>query len=115
MLIMTPELFQEMSSSPEAFRKNLLIDADGSVVPFRPDPWQDADFRAMDPGWLRATGRGRGKRGLIRRAWMERPRGHSKTHDLSVPATWALLFASRPVKGIAAAADRDQAGLLKIR
>jgi phage terminase large subunit-like protein len=110
---MNAEAIQEMSTDPVAFRRHLLIDADGETVPFCPDQWQDADFRAMDPGWLWATGRGRGKRGLIRRAWMERPRGHAKTSDLAVPVTWALLFSARPVSGIAAAADRDQAALLR--
>src|SRR5262249_47244354 len=49
----------------------------------------------------------------IRRAWQERPRGHSKTSDLAVMAAWALAFSPRPIKGIAAAASKDQAALIR--
>ncbi|RMF21842.1 MAG: hypothetical protein D6760_08625 [Deltaproteobacteria bacterium] len=48
-----------------------------------------------------------------RRAWLERPRGHAKTSDLAVMAVWAVAFAPRPLSGVAAAADRDQARLLR--
>ena len=45
--------------------------------------------------------------------YLERPRGHSKTSDLAVMVTWALAFAPRMVRGVAAAADRDQSRLLR--
>ena len=44
---------------------------------------------------------------------MERGRGHSKTTDLAVTCIWALVFATRPIRGYCFAADQDQAGLLK--
>src|SRR5690606_38613290 len=47
------------------------------------------------------------------RAWLERPRGHSKTTDIAVTCCYAMAFATRPIKGFAFAADRDQAKLLK--
>ncbi|MEZ6119025.1 MAG: terminase large subunit [Pirellulaceae bacterium] len=47
------------------------------------------------------------------RAYLERPRGHSKTTDLAVMAVWLLAFATRPLRGYSYAADRDQAALLR--
>ncbi|MBA4032636.1 MAG: terminase [Planctomyces sp.] len=49
---------------------------------------------------------------LLRRAYLERPRGHSKTSDIALSCAWILAFAREPVNGIAAAADREQAQLL---
>jgi phage terminase large subunit-like protein len=98
--------------SPVEFRRRLVIDADGAAVPFKPDAWQEADFQAMDPAWQYAAGVWTGPPPTIRRAWAERPRGHAKTADLAVMATFALLAAARPIRGIAAAGDRDQARLL---
>src|SRR5262245_54410716 len=94
--------------TPAEFRQSLLIDADGEAVPFRPDPWQLRDFEALDAAWQKLAGfpiEGN----PIRRAWQERPRGHSKTSDLAVMAAWALAFSPRPIRGIAAAASKDQA------
>jgi hypothetical protein len=105
--------FASMLTDPGAFRRRLLIDADGAAVPFRPDPWQSEDFAALDPAWRFAVGRWEGEPPVVRRLWSERPRGHAKTSDLGIMATWALLFAPRPVVGIAAAGDRDQAALLR--
>jgi hypothetical protein len=100
-----------IASSPAAFRRALLIDADGKTKAFKPDEWQETDFAALDAAWLAIAGRGSGA--AVRRAWIERPRGHSKTADLAIAVTWALTFAVRPIKGIAAAGDKDQAKLLR--
>jgi hypothetical protein len=105
--------FQAMLTDPGAFRRRLLIDADGAAVPFRPDPWQTEDFAALDPAWRFAVGRWEGEPPVVRRLWSERPRGHAKTSDLGIMATWALLFAPRPVVGISASGDKDQAALLR--
>jgi phage terminase large subunit-like protein len=106
--------FQAMLCDPAAFRQRLLIDCDGSAVPFRPDAWQLDDFLALDDAWKFAVGRWDGDAPpAVRRLWSERPRGHAKTSDLGIMATWALLFAPRPVVGIAAAGDKDQAALLR--
>jgi hypothetical protein len=48
-----------------------------------------------------------------RRAWIERPRGHGKSLDLGIMATWALFASPRRISGIGAAVDRDQARLLR--
>jgi hypothetical protein len=97
--------------TPAQFRKALRIDADGRPVPFSPDPWQEADFSALDPAWLALAGHG--APAPVRRAWQERPRGHSKTSDLAIMVAWALAFSARPVRGVAAAGDKDQARLLR--
>ena len=46
-------------------------------------------------------------------AWLERPRGHSKTADLAVMASWALFASRRQLFGVAAAGDQDLARLLR--
>src|SRR5262245_24318961 len=98
--------------SPAQFRASLVIDHDGKAVPFKPDPWQEADFVALDPAWLRLAGFAV-QGDPIKRAWQERPRGHSKTSDLALMAAWALAFSPRPIKGVAAASDRDQSGRIR--
>ncbi len=77
------------------------------------DPWQRDDFAALDPGLMRCNGRAPADAPAKSRAYLERGRGHSKTTDLAVTCCWALAFATRPLKGFAFAADKDQAGLLR--
>jgi hypothetical protein len=96
---------------PPTFRRTLTIDAGrpccfGDVL----EPWQEVDFRALDPAWLQLAGFE--ARARHRRAYVERPRGHSKTTDLAVMSAWLLAFSLRRVEGIAAAADQEQASLL---
>lgn len=108
----TSEQLRQFAESPKAFRDALLIDSDSGPKPFREavDDWQEADFAAMDAGWLRAAGRGDGGPS---RAYLERPRGHSKTNDLAISVLWAIAFSSRQLSGVVAAADRQQARLLR--
>lgn len=75
-------------------------------------PWQAADLQSLDAGWLELAGRQRRRRETIRRAYLERPRGHSKTSDMALQIAWVLLAAQSPVTGLAAAADRDQANFV---
>ena len=104
---------QRFAEDPAFFRQHLQIDTDdglrrlGEVM----DDWQRADFAAMDLGFRRACGHS--VQGGHQRAWLERPRGHSKTSDLAIMATWALAFSGRAIKGICAAGDRDQARLIR--
>ena len=106
--------FQRYAADPSAFRADLIVDADGVARRFGDvmDPWQRDDFAALDPGLMRCNGRSDSTDAPMR-AYLERPRGHSKTTDLAVTAVWALAFATRPLKGYCYAADRDQAGLLR--
>lgn len=100
-------------ASPAAFRRVLLIDADAGPrrLAAALDPWQAQDFEALDPSW-QAVVRTHAPPAPTR-AWIERPRGHSKTSDLAVMATWALFASRRPLAAVAAAADKDQARLLR--
>ncbi|NQT17325.1 MAG: hypothetical protein HQ582_31515 [Planctomycetes bacterium] len=97
---------------PAYFRSVLKIDTDAGPVRLGKvcEPWQRDAFEAMDPGWqnvVHRTGDGPG------RFWCERPRGHSKTADIATMATWALFASRRKLSGVAAAADGDQANLLR--
>lgn len=105
--------FARYAANPSAFRNDLIVDVDGIARRFGDvqDPWQRDDFAALDPALMRCNGRS--KSNSKTRAYFERPRGHSKTTDLAVTCCWALAFATRPLKGYAFAADRDQAALLK--
>lgn len=104
---------KSFAADPAAFRAALVIDADGGPVPFGKsmDDWQRSDFSALDLGWLKVAGRGAEVE--HQRAYLERPRGHSKTLDLAVQVLWVLAFSSRQLSGVAAAADRSQARLLR--
>jgi hypothetical protein len=103
--------------SPAAFRRELRLEGPESprFAESLPD-WQARDFAALDPAWSALAGRA--PRGLgalhriVRRAWIERPRGHAKTSDTAAQIAWILLAAREAVSGIAAAADRDQAALV---
>jgi len=102
-----------LQSDPGAFRDAVVVDTDGGARALGAvaDAWQSADFRALDAAWL---GVAKGKAdGTLRRAWLERPRGHAKTSDLAVMATWALFASRRTIRGVGAAADEDQARLLR--
>ncbi len=71
--------------------------------------WQKADWQAMQPAWTSLVNE---TETTIRRAYIERPRGHSKTTDITIAAAWPLITSTKPIRGIAAAADQDQAGLI---
>ncbi|HVJ85014.1 MAG TPA: hypothetical protein VM452_05170 [Caulifigura sp.] len=99
-------------AGPDAFRNLLLLHGtENRTLAQALLPWQRADFEALDPAWrMLATGSNGG--GVIRRAWLERPRGHSKTTDIAVQLLWILLASRRPVNGLVAAADFEQAQLV---
>lgn len=105
--------FAKYAADAAAFRADLIVDVDGIARRFGDvqDDWQRDDFAAVDPALMRCNGRS--DRPARMRVYLERPRGHSKTTDLAVTCCWALAFATRPLKGYAFAADKDQAALLK--
>jgi hypothetical protein len=111
----TEQARRQMRRGPDRFRGLVLLDSD----PLRPlrdvvQPWQQRDFLALDAAWRRITGLDEPSGATpLNRAYIERPRGHSKTTDVAVQVAWALAVARRGVRGIAAAADADQARLLK--
>lgn len=104
----------DLQKDPKAFRAALLIDTDQGPRPLGEciDPWQKSDFEALDSGWQRAVVGAKAK-ATYQRGWLERPRGHAKTLDLGIMATWALFASRRRLSGIAAAGDQDQARLLR--
>ncbi|MCA8996787.1 MAG: terminase [Planctomycetaceae bacterium] len=77
-------------------------------------PWQRTDLESLDAGWLDLAGRRIPETGnsIIRRSYIERPRGHSKTSDMAIQIAWILMAAKQPLVGLAAAADREQANFL---
>ncbi len=110
---MNRKQLEQLQADPAAYRANLLVDTDAGPRKLADilDPWQRSDFAALDPAWRRVAGHDVEPRYL--RAWLERGRGHSKTGDTAVMASWAL-FASRQKRaGAVAACDRDQAALIR--
>ena len=112
---------------PQGFRNLLAIDArDPTPLGRRQEPFQTRDFRVLDAAWMSLIGRTASlppaiatdlevkppTSGIPRRFWIERPRGHSKTTDTAAMLLWVLLTSPHRLRGIAAAADRDQARLL---
>jgi len=97
-----------------SFRSRLLVDVDGAAHTFDSviDEWQRKDFEALDPGWDRVIGISDDGKGFLR-AYLERPRGHSKTTDIAVMVLRVLWAADRMLWGYAAAGDGDQAGLMR--
>lgn len=100
-------------SCPQRFRESLRLSPDDARLLARTiTPWQARDFTALDDGWRAVVGLTKPPFSACRRAWIERPRGHSKTSDMAIQIAWALLAARRPLRGICAAADCDQARLI---
>ncbi len=104
---------RRLQADPALFRRALRIDCDGKPRRLAEvlDDWQADDFAALDPAWQRAVGQ-RVEAGC-NRAYLERCRGASKTTDLAAMVAWALFASKRRIVGIAAAADKDQAALLR--
>jgi len=102
-------------SDPVKFRQSIRIEVGGQLVPFKPDEFQIKDFEALDDAWLLAAGRQPRKEQPVRWGWLERPRGHAKTQDISLMAVWCLLAASYKVRGIALSGDERQAQLIRDR
>lgn len=102
-----------VAKSPRAFRKALLIDADGGPRPLAEvcDGWQRIDFESLDPAWRSIAGHD--VKPQYRRGWLERPRGHSKTGDIAAMVAFALFASRRRLSGVVAAGDADQAGLIR--
>ncbi|MBL8830295.1 MAG: hypothetical protein JNM18_25180 [Planctomycetaceae bacterium] len=102
-----------MQKDPAVFRQHLLVDCPRGAIPLSSieNTFQRDSFAGTDGGWLRACGRS--STAGCSRAWIERPRGHSKTTDQAVMATFALFASVRRLSGIACAADSDQASLLR--
>ncbi len=66
----------------------------------------------MDPAWLWVAEGGERNPQPQTAAYLERPKGHSKTTDFAVMIAWVLYASPRKLLGLAAAGDLDQAKLL---
>jgi hypothetical protein len=111
---MTAPWLQTVRQDPVEFRRRLKVQTPrgaeflGDIV----EPWQDADFRSLDHGW-RCAARQQVTAAPVLRSYLERGRGHSKTTDIAVMASWCLFASGNPIKGCVAAGDKDQAGLTR--
>jgi phage terminase large subunit-like protein len=99
-------------TDPRAYRAGLVIEAGGRPMPLVQacDPWQREDFEALDGGWQVAAGI-EPTYPALKRAWLGRGRGHSKTTDIAVMTSFPLMAAERPLRGYWFASDKDQARL----
>jgi hypothetical protein len=104
---------RRVKADPAVFRSALLIDTDDGPKRLAEcmDPWQREDFQALDPACRRIAGQKIDPPHL--RIYLERARGHSKTTDIGVAASYLLFAAERKIDGVACAADKDQAGLIR--
>lgn len=103
-----------MRRDPMEFRKKLMLDTDDGLFPLEElmEPWQEKDFKAMDPCLKYLSGHTTVKP-YYRRFFIQRARGHSKTMDMATSLTWLLHASTKPVLGYAFAEDKDQAKLLR--
>ena len=81
------------------FRQEQIWLEDGQPLGPVLDPWQRTDFEALDQP-------------AYQHAYLERPRGHSKTGDVGTEAVVELVLGRAGQQLIAVAADEDQARLL---
>ena len=107
---------QQCRNSFTAFLDRVSIDTDDGPRPLASciDPWQREDFLALSNAVHVAAGLPPDpSRPVYQRALLERPRGHSKTGDIALLAVWCLFASQRPLTAVAAAADSDQARLIR--
>ncbi|QDT52229.1 Phage Terminase [Caulifigura coniformis] len=100
---------------PASFRRMLAIDPRRPSEWFSEElqPWQERDFGLLDGAWEGLVHGRAAHPGVLRRAYRERPRGHSKTTDTAVQLAWVLIAARKPLNGLVAAADLEQAQLVQ--
>lgn len=103
---------KHLQADPRAYRDSLLIDTDDGPARLNSvlDDWQKRDFEAIDPALRRVVGH---DVEAVQRAYLERGRGHSKTTDIAVSASWMLFSSRRKLSGVCCAADKDQAALIR--
>ena len=113
---MTPRQLKTLAADFRDFRRGLMIEVDGDLVPLADclDDWQEECFAMMDGALGKLVGMPvRRVVPMIARHWWTRPRGHSKTQDAAVVITFLLFAARRSLRGVIAAGDEDQAKLVK--
>lgn len=108
---MTREELERIMTYPAKFRDSLLIDADDGAKFCGPnrDPFQFDDDGPLDLALRRVIGHDVESN---QRIYLERPRGHSKTTDIGICASWLLLASRRKLTGACCAGDWEQAKLI---
>lgn len=93
------DLVKRWRADRMAFRKEAIILENGKPFGEKIEAWQSEDFAALDSD-------------QYRHAYLERPRGHSKTGDIATEAVTELVLGPPGQRLYSCAADEDQARLL---
>jgi len=93
------DLLRAWPADRMAFRREAILLEDGRAFGEAMDGWQADDFAALDDP-------------AHQHAYLERPRGHSKTGDLGTEAVVELVLGRPGAQLFCAAADQDQGALL---
>jgi hypothetical protein len=103
-------LFELGRRDPLDWRKRLIVNG----KPWGPQlsPVQLQDFKALDPAWLYVTGNSKAEMPEIRRAFLQRSRGYSKSTDIASTLLWSLVYSTKLLPGVVAAATQEQASLI---
>lgn len=104
-----------MRREPSFFRAQLVVDGSKSELVRYADvvePWQREDADAIDPALRWLAGAPNAPEPHIKKFWLQRARGHSKTTDIAICLCYIVFAARKPINVIVGAADRDQARLV---
>ncbi|MDZ4687610.1 MAG: hypothetical protein SH850_21270 [Planctomycetaceae bacterium] len=109
----TPSQFAEALRTPAAYRQWININAAGKLSPWASvaEPWQIPDMDSLDAALLESTGAVPVNPATKRMLYSERPRGHSKTTDIAIAASYTVAAARRVCMSYWIAEDSDQGKL----
>lgn len=101
------------STGALSYLQHVLIDRAGEPTPYRvaAEPWQWGLAARLAPAVDRVVGVRKEYTGP-RCFWLTLPRGHDKTGLIGRLCSYALCFSRTPLRAVAAAADKEQAGLI---
>lgn len=96
-----------------AYLHNVVIDCGGEPRLYRDvaEPWQWLLASRMIPALDSVAGLRKDYKGP-RSFWFTLPRGHDKTSLIGRFSSWLLSYSRMPIRCVAAAADKEQAGLI---
>jgi hypothetical protein len=107
------ELLELYRREPMEWRKRLIADVDGGK------PWGDVmcelqinDWNAIDAAMKYTVGASK-EMPAVRKFFIQRSRGYSKTSDIASCVLWFVGFARRKLVGYIAAEDKEQAQLMR--
>jgi len=107
------ELVRLSSNSLEAYLANITIDSRPEPVPWHQiiEPWQTDLVKPLIPAIEQMAGLRSDYTGP-RKFWLGLSKGHDKTGLVARICNWACGFSKHRIKAIAAAGDKEQAGLI---